>query len=119
MVESTEQSTTAYYVKDSSLERIKEFLVRGEKVKAYHFAMDEKLWAHAMLIANSVDAQAYKEVVGEFIHSELGVKRVLGAVSEQTSRANGKESLRVAYGLFSGQGASSSKASGMSSYFHY
>ncbi|GJJ12130.1 hypothetical protein Clacol_006371 [Clathrus columnatus] len=105
--ESTEQPIAVHYVKASALNRIKEFLIRGDKVKAYHFAMDEKLWAHAMLIANSVDAQSYKEVVKEFIRSELGIIQVLGSNLEHITRPNGNESLRVAYSLFSGQGAAS------------
>lgn len=108
MTESTE-TMAVHYAKNSSLDRIREFLIRGEKLKAYHFAMDEKLWAHAMLIANSVDAQSFKEVAKEFIHSELGVKHILHANTEQTPQANGKESLRVAYSLLSGHGASSSR----------
>lgn len=107
MTDSTEQTMAVHYAKNSSLDRIREFLIRGEKLRAYHFAMDEKLWAHAMLIANSVDSQSFKEVANEFIHSELGVKHILHANSEQTPQVNGKESLRVAYSLLSGHGASS------------
>lgn len=109
MTESTEQTMAVHYARNSSLDRIREFLIRGEKLKAYHFAMDEKLWAHAMLIANSVDAQSFKEVAKEFIHSELGVKHMLHANSEHTPQPNGKESLRVVYSLLSGHGASSSR----------
>ncbi|KAI9571534.1 Sec23-binding domain of Sec16-domain-containing protein [Boletus coccyginus] len=95
----------------SALDKIQEFLVRGERRQAYHYALDEGLWAHAMVIASSVDKEAWKEVVNEFLKAELGVHETLqrptlhlnskGVTSQQT---NGREWLRVAYSVFSGQG---------------
>lgn len=95
----------------SALDKIQEFLVRGERRQAYHYALDERLWAHAMIIASSVDKEAWKEVVNEFLKTELGVQESLqratphvhgkGSTSQQI---NGREWLRVTYGVFSGQG---------------
>ncbi|KAF8590610.1 hypothetical protein K439DRAFT_1611986 [Ramaria rubella] len=105
-----EPSLAVYHLRSSSLDRIQEFLLRGERRQAYHYAIDEKLWAHAMLIASSVDTQAWKEVVNEFLYSELTAKQQLGPSSGSKSEAtasltNGRESLRVAYSLFAGHGA--------------
>ena len=85
--------------------------MRGERRQAYRYALDERLWAHAMIIANSVDKEAWKEVVNEFLKAELGVHQTLqhanlhvngkGAMSQST---NGREWLRVTYSVFSGQG---------------
>jgi hypothetical protein len=83
----------------SSLDKIQGFLLRGERREAYHYALDEKLWAHAMIIASSIDKEAWKEVVNEFLKNELRPK------SPVPSTDNGRECLRVAYSLFSGQGA--------------
>lgn len=98
-------------LRPSALVKIQEFLLRGERRHAYHFALDEKLWAHAMIIASSIDKDAWKEVVNEFLRSELGVKNdeprqpTFLRNSEASSVAtNGREWLRVAYSLFSGQG---------------
>lgn len=92
--------------KASSLDRIEELLLRGERHKASQFAMDEKLWAHAMVIASSIDKDAWKGVVNDFLKSEFPA-----ASPRQTGHpAHGRETLRVAYSLFSGQGA----AAGMS-----
>lgn len=90
-----EEPFAEYTVRPSALETLQDFLLRGEKRKAYHYALDEKMWAHAMVISSSVDKDSFKEVVTEFIRTELGVKA--GSVT------NGHESLRLAYSLYSGQ----------------
>ncbi|KIJ44072.1 hypothetical protein M422DRAFT_47563 [Sphaerobolus stellatus SS14] len=105
-----EQPLAVYSVKASALDRIKEFLIRGQRHQAYHYAIDEKLWGHAMIIASSIDPQAWREVVQEFVHSELGVKQSLLSLADTkteapTSGSNGRESLRVAYSFLSGFGA--------------
>lgn len=99
----------------STLERIQELLIRGERRQACHYALDEKLWAHAMVIASSIDRDAWQEVVKEFIRAELGSGDVkdnakpsdLRRGSSPTPAQDGHESLRVAYSLFAGQGAAS------------
>ncbi|KAL4067649.1 Sec23-binding domain of Sec16-domain-containing protein [Scleroderma citrinum] len=94
----------------SSLDKIQELLVRGERRQAYHYALDEKLWPHAMIIASSIDKEAWKEVVSEFLKVELGVHGAVqhGATSRSEDhpqcQTNGREWLRVVYSLFSGQG---------------
>jgi len=103
-------------LKPSALEKIQEFLIRGERKQACHYALDEKLWAHAMVIARSTDRDAWQEVVKEFIRAELGPKEVRDDKPKPsdprrgplpTATSNGRESLRVAYSLFAGQGAAS------------
>ena len=94
------------------LDKIQEFLLRGERRQAYCYALDEKLWAHAMIIASSIDKDAWKEVVNEFLKAELGVKeetsqgrsypKIKDALPSST---NGREGLRAVYSLFSGQGS--------------
>ncbi|EIN07345.1 hypothetical protein PUNSTDRAFT_105006 [Punctularia strigosozonata HHB-11173 SS5] len=93
---SNEAPLATYQVRASSLDKIQDFLIRGERKKACHYAADEKLWAHAMVIASSVDKDTWKEVVNDFVRSELGVRE---------EKSNGREALRVAYSLFAGQGA--------------
>lgn len=93
-----------YAVRSSSLDQLQLFLYRGEKQQAYQYALDQQLWAHAMIIACSIDKEAFKEVVHEFIQAELGVK-----TNKEDSLTNGFESLRVAYSLFSGQSSGAGK----------
>lgn len=99
-------------VKASALDRIQELLAQGERKAAYRYALDERLWAHAMVIASSVDKEAWKEVVNEFIRAELnsqGVTDATGSGRRDTIAAGaGREPLKVAYSLYSGQGAASS-----------
>lgn len=92
---SGETPLVEYAVHSSALSTLQDFLLRGEKRKAFHYALDEKMWAHAMVISSSIDKEAFKDVVTEFIRTELGVKA--------GETANGLESLRLAYGLYSGQ----------------
>jgi len=108
-------------LRPSALDRIEELLLQGDRRQAYQFAADEQLWAHAMIIASSIDKEAWKEVINEFLRSELGTKEDIGSGDSSTSLGNqpqrGRESLRVAYSLFSGQGALSGICSFVSNYF--
>ncbi|KAF5365767.1 hypothetical protein D9758_003329 [Tetrapyrgos nigripes] len=92
--------TTTYSIRPSALEKIQDFLLRGQRRQAYHYALDQKLWAHAMVIASGIDKEAWQEAVNEFLKTELG------SVRSQSSKvtSSGKEGLRIAYSLFSGQG---------------
>lgn len=93
-----------YTVSSSSLDRISAFLLRGERRKAVRYALDQKLWAHAFVISSCVDTDCWKEVVAEFLASELSP-----SLGEGASPSNGREGLRVAYSMFAGLGADSSK----------
>ncbi|KAM6500508.1 Sec23-binding domain of Sec16 domain containing protein [Amanita muscaria] len=100
-------------LRSSSLDRIQEYLLRGERRQAYHYALDEKLWAHAMVIASSIDKDAWKEVIAEFLRAELSVKDDVShgtsykGKDSQGSSSNGREALKMAYSLYSGQGPAS------------
>lgn len=94
----------------SQLDKIQRFLLQGDRRAAYHYAADEKLWAHAMVIASSIDKEAWKEVVSEFVRSELS-GAVTGSstnIRDMASKSTGgREPLKVAYNLFAGQGPTS------------
>ncbi|KDQ60805.1 hypothetical protein JAAARDRAFT_190947 [Jaapia argillacea MUCL 33604] len=109
--ETSETPIATYSVQPSTLDRIQDFLLRGDRLKACQYALDEKLWAHALIISSGVNKDLWKEVVNEFLRTELGIKNegTMGATSQSgpVSLSNGRESLRVAYSLFAGQGAAS------------
>lgn len=109
--ESRETPIATYQLRPSSLDKLQSLLLTGKRREACHYALDQKLWAHAMLISSSMDKEMWKDVTNEFIRSELGVQMApsalalrpdLGAGKQEPS--NGRESLRVIYSLFSGQG---------------
>lgn len=90
----------------SQLDKIQKFLLRGDRRTAYQYAADEKLWAHAMVIASSVDKEAWREVVTEFLRAELSPHDVGSGLSESKAgvAVRGREPLKVAYSLFAGGG---------------
>ena len=113
---SSEAPISVTTLKPSALEKIQEFLIRGERRQACHYALDEKLWAHAMIIASSIDRDTWQEAVKEFIRAELGSKDAEDAKarpkdprrgSSLSPTSDGREGLRVAYSLFAGRGAAS------------
>jgi hypothetical protein len=91
-------------LKQSMLEKIQDFLTQGERRQAYHYALDHKLWAHAMVIASSIDKEAWNEAINEFIRAEVGSRPGSGSGD---SASSGWEGLRMTYSSFSGQGAAS------------
>ncbi|KAI0720998.1 Sec23-binding domain of Sec16-domain-containing protein [Cerioporus squamosus] len=96
-----DQTVSKTVVRSSQLDKIQDLLARGDRRGACHYAADEKLWSHALLIASSVDKECWKEVVTEWIRAEL----VTDTMSAQGEVTNGREPLRVAYSLFGGNGA--------------
>lgn len=101
-----DHTITSTTLKTSHLDKIQNLLLRGDRRGACHYAADERLWSHALVIASSIDKECFREVVTEFVRAEL-------AKSSQNSGADGlsgRESLRVAYSLYGGNGASSSES---------
>lgn len=96
----SEAPLAVYELRSSALEKLQEFLLRGERRKAYHYALDEKMWAHALLLANGLDKDSWKEAVQEFLRAEL-----MSPGQGSSSASNGRESLRIMYSLIAGQGA--------------
>ncbi|KAE9391652.1 hypothetical protein BT96DRAFT_888541 [Gymnopus androsaceus JB14] len=94
-------------LRPSALDKIEGFLLRGERRQAYHFALDQKLWAHAMIIASGIDKDAWQEVVNEFLKTELPSQAASTPSSPTKGAVAGREGLRVVYSLLSGQGAKS------------
>lgn len=101
---SGESPITVNTLRASNLDRIQDLLVRGERRAAFQYAADEKLWAHAMVIASSIDKDSWKEVVSEFVRAELTNTPSISG-NPKLPALEGREPLKVAYSLFAGQGA--------------
>ncbi|GES88543.1 Sec23-binding domain of Sec16-domain-containing protein [Rhizophagus clarus] len=97
-----ETSSLTYSVSVKSVDKLQEILLEGDRIAAIRHAMNENLWAHALIIASCVNKDLWKEVVTGFIRQDL-----MGKV--ETSEPDGRESLRVLYSLFAGQGQNAVK----------
>ncbi|CAG8527417.1 9166_t:CDS:2, partial [Ambispora leptoticha] len=91
-------SSTTYSVNPSTIDKLQEILLKGDRVSAVRLAMRNNLWSHALIIASCVNKDLWKEVVNEFVRQELSVEAC------EPAQSNGRESLRVLYALLSGQG---------------
>lgn len=73
-----------------AVDQLRKHLLRGEREKAVWEAVDKRLWAHAMLISNTVSQDLYKQVAQEFVQKE--VKNI----------GDNTESLAALYEIFAG-----------------
>ncbi|RIA82559.1 Sec23-binding domain of Sec16-domain-containing protein, partial [Glomus cerebriforme] len=94
--QTSETSSITYSVPIKSVDKLQELLLKGDRVAAINHAMNENLWAHALIIASCVNKDLWKDVVTGFIKHEMGIQK--------GDESNGRESLRVLYSLFAGQG---------------
>jgi len=77
-------------VDPSSIEELRNYLLLGDREKAVWAAADKRLWGHAMLIANTVSQDLYKQVTQEFVKKEVN------------SPGHNNESLAALYEVLSG-----------------
>ncbi|KAG0147708.1 hypothetical protein CROQUDRAFT_670305 [Cronartium quercuum f. sp. fusiforme G11] len=94
-------TVASYTVRASSLDALQNFFSHGDRPKALKFALDQQMWAHALVIANSLGNETWRDTVREFVRSELS-----NAVGPGGQPSSGRESLRTLYSLFAGAGAS-------------
>ncbi|KAG0295878.1 vesicle coat component, partial [Dissophora globulifera] len=80
----------------ASLDVLQDLLRNGDRAGAVRYAMSTNLWAHALVISSCVNKELWKEAVNGFVNQEL-------TAGGGEMHANGRESLRVMYALFSGQ----------------
>lgn len=55
----------------NALGTLRTYLYRGEREKAVWHAVDQRLWAHALLIASTLPRDIWKQVVQEFVRKEI------------------------------------------------
>jgi hypothetical protein len=77
-------------VDPTAIDELRKHLLRGNREKAVWEAVDKRLWAHAMLISNTVSRDLYKRVAQEFVQKE--VKNI----------GDNTESLAALYEIFAG-----------------
>ena len=73
-----------------AVEDLRKILLHGEREKAVWHAIDNRLWAHAMLLSSTLDKAVWKQVSQEFVRQEV---KTLG---------DNTESLAALYQIFAG-----------------
>jgi hypothetical protein len=58
-------------VSSATVEQIRRHLLTGDREKAIWAAADQRLWGHALLLANALAPNLYKQVAQEFIKKEV------------------------------------------------
>ena len=86
----TASTTLPEPVNPAAVDQLRRYLLRGEREKAVWEAVDKRLWAHALLISDSLSREVHKQVAQEFIQKEVK------GVGENT------ESLAALYEIFAG-----------------
>ncbi|KAK3359766.1 Sec23-binding domain of Sec16-domain-containing protein [Lasiosphaeria hispida] len=77
-------------VDSSTVEQIQRHLLNGDSEKAIWAAADVRLWGHALLLANALAPNLYKQVAQEFVKKEVNFP------------GHNNESLAALYGVLSG-----------------
>jgi hypothetical protein len=67
--------------------------------------MEEKLWAHAMVVSSCIDKQTWGEVVKAFAESELGGEGGVGEEGAAAGKEKRRDALRLTYQMFGGSGS--------------
>ncbi|KAF1961536.1 hypothetical protein CC80DRAFT_390730, partial [Byssothecium circinans] len=73
-----------------ALEELRTYLTKGDREKAVWHAVDQRLWAHAMLLSSTLNKDIWKQVVQEFVRKEV----------KNVGRDN--QALAVLYEIFAG-----------------
>ena len=73
-----------------AMEALRKLLLQGEREKAVYYALDRRLWAHAMLISSTMDKGVWKQVLQEFVRQEV------------KTAGDNTESLAALYQIFAG-----------------
>ncbi|CAF9906306.1 vesicle coat component [Imshaugia aleurites] len=77
-------------MKPEAMEELRKLLLHGEREKAVWHAVDNRLWAHAMLLASTLEKDVWKQVSQEFVRQEV---KTFG---------DNTESLAALYQIFAG-----------------
>lgn len=69
-------------VKVEAMEQLRKNLLHGKREQAIWDAVDNRMWAHAMLLSSSLDKSIWQQVVQEFVRQEV---RTFGENTESLS----------------------------------
>ena len=86
-----------YTLRQAFLEELQTLLQQGQVSRAVEWALQEKMWAHAMTLSRQLDKATQDRVVTEFVNYELGGADVDDAMRKDYT------SIKVAYSLYTQQ----------------
>lgn len=86
----SESAKAVEQTKPETLEALRKLLLQGEREKAVWYAVDQRLWDHAILLSSTLEPKLWKQVLQEFVRQEV-----------KTSGRN-TESLASLYQIFAG-----------------
>ncbi|KAL8721793.1 MAG: hypothetical protein Q9225_001593 [Loekoesia sp. 1 TL-2023] len=58
-------------VSPGAMESVRKLLLQGEREKAVWHAVDQRMWAHAIVVASTLDKSTWKQVLHEFTRLEV------------------------------------------------
>lgn len=82
-----------YNLTTDFLRSVRTLLLQGDRQGAMRKALDNKMWGHALLIASSISPTAWRDVVEQFVRTEL-----------RETGSKDIDSLRFLYGVWGGEG---------------
>lgn len=94
---------------DQMLSKIEHFLLNGDRKGAVDYAIQEDLWAHALIISSCVDKELWQKVIANFVDREMNATPEMRQSRHFNNIAGNNQALRVMYSLFSGAGGVASK----------
>lgn len=94
---------------DFMLSKIEQFLLNGDRKGAVDYAIQEDLWAHALIISSCVDKDLWQKVIANFVDREMNATPEMKKNRHFNNIAGNNQALRVMYALFSGAGGVASK----------
>lgn len=94
---------------DQILSKIEQFLLNGDRKGAVEYAIQEDLWAHALIISSCVDKELWQKVITNFVDREMNATPEMRKSRQFHNIAGNNQALRVMYSLFSGAGGVASK----------
>ncbi|ORY95527.1 Sec23-binding domain of Sec16-domain-containing protein [Syncephalastrum racemosum] len=86
------------------LDKLQHYLLTGDRSGAVDYAMQEDLWAHALIISSCVNKDVWKNVVNNFVERELSESAGGKPRQDRYNVTGDKQALRVLYSLFAGSG---------------
>lgn len=87
------------------LDQLENYLQKGDREGACQFAIEQDMWAHALIISQSQDPDHFKRIIQQFIDREL----FSSTIPSVPHLPADKKELRMLYSIFSGAGADAGK----------